>query len=154
MANFFQPISLISFVGDRCVRHAPVEFIEARNQLSQELENAVTGTVAPQVGKQPPPSQKPATRQPQQPGAKTGDKDSQHRAELQDILDEITGGNRDLQAGWLKSWSIFQGPVDKADPTKGMKDIWASDINKLSGKWLNMIIDKARVTIGEIHDGV
>ena len=112
--------------------------------LGNALEGAVTGSAAGTTN----PTQSgrtSSTGQPRKATAKTGDKDVQHRKELQDILDELTGGDRALQGGWLKAWSVFTGDDGG--------EVYARSVERLSAGWLNQILAKARTALKESHGG-
>ena len=122
---------------------------QSKQQLGDDLESAFTGDSQPPATQTPPTQTKSSESTATQSGAKQGHgtKDIRHRQELKTILAEITGGIADLEGEILKKWSIFTIPNG---PDKG-KEKWATDIDKLSDKWLSMILSKANKDLAEMQ---
>ena len=118
---------------------------QSKQQLGNELESAFVDDNQPPASNPSPTQTKPAKSSATQSGAKSGHgtKDERHRQELQVILTEITGGIADLEGEILKKWSVFVN--DKGE------EVWARSVEKLSGKWLAMILDKAKKDLAEIQ---
>lgn len=118
---------------------------QSKQKLGDALEKAFTGDTQPPAPNPPPDQTPPPQSTATQPQAKQGHgtKDARHRQELQVILSEITGGIADLEGEILKKWSVFVN--DKGE------EVWARSIGKLSGKWLAMILDKAKKDLADMQ---
>ena len=118
---------------------------QSKQKLGDALEKAFTGDTQPPAPNPPPDQTPPPQSTATQPQAKQGHgtKDARHRQELQVILSEITGGIANLEGEILKKWSVFVN--DKGE------EVWARSIGKLSGKWLAMILDKAKKDLADMQ---
>jgi len=123
---------------------------EIDDDIGGELESAFTGGHSKQATKPPQTGQKPATGQQGQPGGqiKGSPKDAEHRDELQAILFEVSGGIEQVELDCLRRWSEFKSNK----PEDNGKMIWARDVGKLSGKWLNMILEKGREALKQMQN--
>jgi len=119
---------------------------EAREKTGKKLADSLADAFSKIGATTPPPSQKSTTEQPRKPQTQQKDatKDGEHRDELNNILIEITGGIEALESDILKKWSIFTNG-------KG-EEIWARDTAKLSGRWLGMILDKAKADLKDMQE--
>ena len=116
---------------------------ELAGAFAQGLQTGVPASVgqnAPGPSNQPPQAAGAATGQSGASGAKSGAKDSIHRDELKFYLDELAIGDPTVKGTLLKGWSIF---TISSGADKG-KQKWADDVDRLSTKWLNQILAKAR----------